>query len=554
MRLIHQKTIYISLFCSLLCTPLSAQFLPDFSDNSSDTEYSSSTSLKNNEDELSHHSVAANDFLNTLGINSSLWTRSEKLDKVIECIKYCGFRWVRSGSMEDYSIEKYRRLYEETGAKVSYGGAPPKVIEEGKELASIGVLLAFEGPNEPNNWTVEFEGEIGGGSGTWLPVAKYQANLYESVKAEPELAKYPVFGVSEVGGMVDNVGLQYLTIPEGANTMMPDGTRFADYFNIHNYVTHPGWWGLHDNQTWVAASPYSDCRVDGLYGNQCVLWHKKWKGLSEQEVASLPRVTTETGTTINDEYDIDEEMQAKLLTNLYLAQYKRGWSYTAVYLLSDRTDEGGNQTFGFYKRGYPDYKPRQAAHYMHNFTTILADDPHASTQAGGISYYIQGNNNNTVHDLLLRKSNGRYFLIIWGENYKSAASEISIQLDKKYGTIKVYDITKGINATKIYTDTDVVPLSVKDYAFILEFNENSESVNIEKNNIEQLHYFNQASELHLIGNTSIRTLSIYNIGGTRVLYQEFPENIVSLANLPKGSYIIQTTNINGKKKVKKIVK
>ena len=554
MRLIHQKTIYISLFCSLLCTPLSAQFLPDFSDNSSDTEYSSSTSLKNNEDELSHHSVAANDFLNTLGINSSLWTRSEKLDKVIECIKYCGFRWVRSGSMEDYSIEKYRRLYEETGAKVSYGGAPPKVIEEGKELASIGVLLAFEGPNEPNNWTVEFEGEIGGGSGTWLPVAKYQANLYESVKAEPELAKYPVFGVSEVGGMVDNVGLQYLTIPEGANTMMPDGTRFADYFNIHNYVTHPGWWGLHDNQTWVAASPYSDCRVDGLYGNQCVLWHKKWKGLSEQEVASLPRVTTETGTTINDEYDIDEEMQAKLLTNLYLAQYKRGWSYTAVYLLSDRTDEGGNQTFGFYKRGYPDYKPRQAAHYMHNFTTILADDAHASTQAGGISYYIQGNNNNTVHDLLLRKSNDRYFLIIWGENYKSAASEISIQLDKKYGTIKVYDITKGINATKIYTDTDVVPLSVKDYAFILEFNENSESVNIEKNNIEQLHYFNQASELHLIGNASIRTLSIYNIGGTRVLYQEFPENIVSLANLPKGSYIIQTTNINGKKKVKKIVK
>ena len=554
MRLIHQKTIYISLFCSLLCTPLSAQFLPDFSDNSSDTEYSSSTSLKNNEDELSHHSVAANDFLNTLGINSSLWTRSEKLDKVIECIKYCGFRWVRSGSMEDYSIEKYRRLYEETGAKVSYGGAPPKVIEEGKELASIGVLLAFEGPNEPNNWTVEFEGEIGGGSGTWLPVAKYQANLYESVKAEPELAKYPVFGVSEVGGMVDNVGLQYLTIPEGANTMMPDGTRFADYFNIHNYVTHPGWWGLHDNQTWVAASPYSDCRVDGLYGNQCVLWHKKWKGLSEQEVASLPRVTTETGTTINDEYDIDEEMQAKLLTNLYLAQYKRGWSYTAVYLLSDRTDEGGNQTFGFYKRGYPDYKPRQAAHYMHNFTTILADDAHASTQAGGISYYIQGNNNNTVHDLLLRKSNGRYFLIIWGENYKSAASEISIQLDKKYGTIKVYDITKGINATKIYTDTDVVPLSVKDYAFILEFNENSESVNIEKNNIEQLHYFNQASELHLIGNASIRTLSIYNIGGTRVLYQEFPKNIVSLANLPKGSYIIQTTNINGKKKVKKIVK
>ena len=37
--------------------------------------------------------------------------------------------------------------------------------------------------------------------------------------------------------------------------------------------------------------------------------------------------------------------------NLYLAQFKRGWSYTAVYLLRDRTDEAGNQTFGFFQSG-----------------------------------------------------------------------------------------------------------------------------------------------------------------------------------------------------------
>ncbi len=56
--------------------------------------------------------------------------------------------------------------------------------------------------------------------------------------------------------------------------------------------------------------------------------------------------------------------------SMYLDQFKRGWSHTAVYLLRDRTDEGGNQSFGFFK---PDYTPRKAAVYLHNLTTILAD-------------------------------------------------------------------------------------------------------------------------------------------------------------------------------------
>jgi hypothetical protein len=58
-------------------------------------------------------------------------------------------------------------------------------------------------------------------------------------------------------------------------------------------------------------------------------------------------VTTETGTTIGGA--ITEEIHALNLLSMYLDQFKRGWSYTAVYLLRDRTDESGNQQFGFYK-------------------------------------------------------------------------------------------------------------------------------------------------------------------------------------------------------------
>ena len=67
-------------------------------------------------------------------------------------------------------------------------------------------------------------------------------------------------------------------------------------------------------------------------------------------------MTTETGCTIDG--PITEEIQALNLLSMYLDQFKRGWSHTAVYLLRDRTDEGGNQSFGFFK---PDYTPRKAA-------------------------------------------------------------------------------------------------------------------------------------------------------------------------------------------------
>jgi hypothetical protein len=52
------------------------------------------------------------------------------------------------------------------------------------------------------------------------------------------------------------------------------------------------------------------------------------------------------------------------------AQFRRGYAHTSVYLLRDRADEDGNQSFGFYQA---DYSPRKAAIYLHNLTTILAD-------------------------------------------------------------------------------------------------------------------------------------------------------------------------------------
>ena len=126
----------------------------------------------------------------------------------------------------------------------SVGGTDlARLLREAKELATAGAILAIEGNNEPNNWGVRYEGHVGGRNESWLPVAKLQRDLCQGVRNDPILRDCPVWNITESGAQTDNVGLQFLTVPDGADTLMPAGTAYADYANCHNYITHPSWPG-----------------------------------------------------------------------------------------------------------------------------------------------------------------------------------------------------------------------------------------------------------------------------------------------------------------------
>src|SRR5206468_11639224 len=102
------------------------------------------------------------------------------------------------------------------------------------------------------------------GNSTFLPVAKWQAAFYAAVKSDLALKDYPVFHSSEAGGSEpDNVGLQFLTIPDGAMALMPDGTRYADYANVHNYISRKS--AIIDNMAWLNADPLFHGWSDGIY-------------------------------------------------------------------------------------------------------------------------------------------------------------------------------------------------------------------------------------------------------------------------------------------------
>lgn len=412
--------------------------------------------------------MSANDFLNSLGACSSVSRRGENLNETIENVKYTGLRWLRVGYEDDVPVEDFIRLHRQTNVLLSFGllsggNNIDRLITESRQLAEAGALLAIEGANEPNNWEITYQGEKGGGRNSWIPIANLHRDLYKAVKEDSILKDYPVWAISESGAQTDNTGLQFLIIPESANTLMPAGTQYADYANCHNYIMHPSWSGLHDNQTWLSASPTKDCPVDGLYANYGLTWAKKFPGYPEDKLKTLPRVTTETGYAMNEKEGVTEEIQARLYLNLYLSQYKRGWKHTAIYLLKGRANEPDHEAFAFYTL---DNQPKQAAHYLHNFTTILADNK--SVSKSGVLDYTIPDQPDTTHDLLLQKSDGHFYLVLWGERFAGGTDSVTVKFGKQQKTVKIYNPTVGILPIKILNKANSLPLLLTNHPLIIE--------------------------------------------------------------------------------------
>jgi hypothetical protein len=394
-------------------------------------------------------------FLSSLGVNTHV---DQGYDPVpyVAMLQYSGIRNVRDGSR---NTPGYLMLHARTSIHVDLGGSDVNdLTAAARTLAAADALLSIEGPNEPNNFPVTYLGQRGGGALNWAPVAQLQKDLYSAVKSDPMLKRYPVFHVSEGGAETENVGLQFLTIPKGAGTLFPDGTRYADYANPHNYVIGNGG-RYEDNQAWNAADPVLDGRWDGLYGEYGKTWKKGFRGYSNAQLQTLPRVTTETGwDSVEDPGG--EQTQGTVLTNTYLAQFKRGWRHTFIYELRD--NEGGAGHQGLYRE---DATPRPSAAYIHNLTSILADET-PIPNPGLLSFTI-GDAPATVHDLLLQKSNGMFELVVWDERV-TGSNDVRVTFDKKYRSVRIYDITVGATPIQSLTDVDTVPLTLSNHAMIIE--------------------------------------------------------------------------------------
>ncbi|VFU09307.1 conserved exported protein of unknown function [Methylocella tundrae] len=415
--------------------------------------------------------VSANDFLNSLGICIASPANGSPNATYAPLIKYIGVRNVSGGSLEGGgSAANSIELAQLTNTKILWaldsgfsGSSVASNISAAKALATAGALLAVAGANEPDNWTLNYQGQVGGGSYSWLPVAKLQADLYAAVKADSVLKNYPVFHISHNGAETDNVGLQFLTIPNGSGLSMPDGTKYADYANMHNYVIWEGAPTPVDNIAWNVAAPTGKVAPaqNPLVDDYGTTWKHHYAGSNDAQLQTLPRVTTETGWVSSNG---GEDNQAKVLLNVYLSQYKRGYKYTFLYQLRD--NEGGfNNTFGIVR---PDYSYKPAAVYIHNLTTILNDNKAVGIAPGSLNYSI-ASEPATVHDLLMQKSTGAFELVVWDERpVGEATDKVNVNLGGTHGTVNLYDPTVGVTATQTLSNVSSVPLTLSDHPIIIE--------------------------------------------------------------------------------------
>jgi hypothetical protein len=401
--------------------------------------------------------VRAIDFLSSIGVCTHVGQGVDDPDKSATALSFAGIRNIRDDGNTAH-VQDWIAMHQSSGVRLSLltNQDVGSTVTMAKQLNAAGALLAVEGPNEPNNFAVTYEGQTSGT--TFVPVAKLQRDLYAAVKAEPSLAGVPVFHASEAGGSEpDNVGLQYLTIPADAGTTMEAGTRYADYANTHNYVCgHSS--QLDDNTAWNASDPTLNGDWDGPYVEYGVTWHEHFAGYTNPELIALPKVTTETGWVTMGTNAITQEQQARLFLDLYLSAYKRGFAYTFIYMLRDDANQG---YWGLFDTSYT---AKRSGTYLHNLTTILADT--SARTPGKLDYTITGEPA-SVHDLLLQKSDGTFALVVWNDRPSGGSDSISVGLGASRAKVAVFDPTMGATATQSLANVAAVPLTLTDHPVVI---------------------------------------------------------------------------------------
>jgi hypothetical protein len=404
--------------------------------------------------------VGADDFLGSIGVCTHVAQGIDAPTSSATALAFAGIRNIRDDGSAAH-VGDWITMHQMAGVRLSLltNQDVAATVAMAKQLAAAGALLAVEGPNEPNNFPVTYEGQTSGYTTTFMPVAKLQRDLYAAVKAQAALAGIPVFHASEAGGSEpDDVGLQYLTIPGDAGTTVEAGTRYADYANTHNYVCgHSS--QLLDNTAWNASDPTLNGDWDGPYVEYGKTWRGHFNGYSNAELPGLPRVTTETGWVTMGTNAITQEQQARLFLNLYLSAYKRGFAYTFIYMLRDDPNQG---IWGLFDTSYG---PKTSGTYLHNLTTILADA--AKTAPGKLDYAI-ASEPATVHDLLLQKSTGTFELVVWDDRPSGGSDSVTVNLTTVRAGVEVYDPTKGTTATQTLSNVATVPLTLSDHPVVIE--------------------------------------------------------------------------------------
>jgi hypothetical protein len=313
------------------------------------------------------------------------------------------------------------------------------------EAAVPSSVVAMEGANEFNTQNSIYEGVNSIANPPWAQL--YGPPLYQAVRAAGTLPGATVIAASMANA--DAADLQ----EEG------DLSSFVDFANWHTYYGD-------GDQPWpnIAASVAA----------------------AETTAPGKPVMITETGyyTAIYAEQwgggGVSRHVQAILTLNALFDAFSAGVPTTYIYELLDNIANPPNNdledNFGLF---LADGTPKQAASAIHNLVAILADPgPQASNFSVGSYVPAITGLPTTAETLVLEKSNGNFYVLLWNEpqvwnetthsEIQPASSPVTVQIGTAPQAVNIYDPLRSASPKKKWSKIKTVDFELGANPIILE--------------------------------------------------------------------------------------
>ncbi len=393
---------------------------------------------------------SADSFVDSVGVNVHLNyfdTVYSDIALVKSKLSGLGVRHIRAGGHlsdnADYNRALYSRVQElETaGVRTTLGVDPrnlgTRTIDREKigRLAELAgpALEGFEGPNELDiSGRPDWSGEL----------RSYQKDLYEAVKSNPSTSDMPVIGPSlahahnarEVGDISDRLDFGNMHPYPGGHH---PGTRALDDYNIAN---------------------------------------------SRKMSADKPMMPSETGyhnavRHTGGHKGVSERAASRYMPRLLLEHFNRNIPRTYAYELIDfkPDDTGANdqRNFGLLRNDGTE-KPEFVA--LKNMLSLL-DDPGPEFSTDSLDYSLEGDVED-VHQTLLQKRDGNFFLVLWQEvpsydldankDVSVSGKSVTLSLNEGSREARTFLPVNSQRPTESYDASKRLRLTVPDHPLVVE--------------------------------------------------------------------------------------
>jgi hypothetical protein len=393
-------------------------------------------------------------FVDSIGVNvhwgyphydSNYSTLKAKLDQL-------GVRHLRDGAVPAAYLRSMD-LYNTYGIKTTFitgkrfPGSWPKPLDlsqipaELNEIKTnaLACVAGIEGPNE-----YDISSPQDGSEPDWRnKLHDYQETLWDTARADASFQSKPIIGPS-------------LTSP-GAYAALGNMDPWMDYSCIHHYQSsrHPGTGG------W------------GANGYGSITWAFAYLA-NVQSPSFKPVQSTECGYHQSIyEAGVNEAVDAKYTLRMLSEFFRRGYHRSFKYEFMNAGTSGTEQLYGLLRNDLSE-KPSFTA--LKNLIALVKE-PGASFSPGSFNYTLSGATND-VHQVLLQKSNGQFFLVIWKEvaswdvnantSIAVAPNNVTLTFNQPVAEAAVYKPSVSTAAQSTYNNPTSVNLSVPDELLIVK--------------------------------------------------------------------------------------